>query len=103
LPAPLDRRVPPPLRAQRDRAPGSIGPATRDGEHSRLLRRGGEPVAGAALAAALLRGDQGGLPARPATRLARGPLSRPRAGGVARRIPTRARGGAARRRRPRRP
>src|SRR3989440_7332734 len=80
-----------------------MGPAARHGEHSRLLRRGGEPAAGAALAAALFRRYGRGLPARPAARVARGALSWPRAGGLARRIPARARGGAARRRRRRRP
>src|SRR2546429_2046580 len=80
-----------------------IGPTARHGEHSGLLRRSGEPVAGAALAAAVFRRDRCRLPARPAARVARGALSRPRAGGLARRIPAGARGGAARRRRRRRP
>src|SRR5256884_2210430 len=80
-----------------------IGPTARHGEHSGLLRRSGEPVAGAALAAAVFRRDRCRLPARPAARVARGALSRPRAGGLARRIPAGTRGGAARRRRRRRP
>src|SRR6266513_2563671 len=96
--AALHGRVPRSLRPQRLRAQGAPRPAARHGEHPRVFRRPGEPDVGADLAAPLLRGDGHRLPARSAARLAPGALPQHGAGALARRIPARARGGAARRR-----
>src|SRR6266496_232033 len=98
VPAPVHRGLPRPLRPESRCAPGAARPAAGHGEHSGILRRPGESDARAGVAAALLRGDRGRLPARSPARVAAGALPREEARALARRIPPRVRGGAARRR-----
>src|SRR3989449_9610625 len=90
------RRLPGALRPQRQRPESAARSAVGDGEHSRLLRRAGQPAARTGVAAALLRRHGDGVPARSAARVARSTLPWPEARALARRVSARPRRGAAR-------